>query len=137
MTYLEAYKICVNQFLDNWNHTAIEQEGVKIQSNDLDEFVRIQVFNDDSSNYSHGSPPARLLIGHVMVEIYTRRGRGVGRLLELTDACSAIFSNQKLANGLKLDSAEIIDRQEMISGETVTDPNWISKAVLTKFRAPL
>lgn len=137
MTYLEAYQSCINLFLDNWVETQIEQEGIQLSVNELDEFCRVQVFNDDSSNYSHGSPPRRLLTGHCVVELYIRRGEGPGRLLSLTDICSAIFSNVKLVNGLKFYSSEVVDHQQMISGETVTDPNWISKSVITKFKAPL
>lgn len=137
MTYLEIYQACVNQLLDNWSHTEIELEGIKIEVNDLDEFVRLQVFNDISENFSHGAPPRRLLTGHAIVEVYTRRGNGAGRLIELVDLCSAIYSNLKLPSGIKFYGSEVIDRQQMISGETVVDPNWISKSVITKFKAPL
>jgi len=137
MTYLEVYKTCVNLFLDNWVETEIEQEGIKLQVKDLNEFVRIQVFNDDSSNFSHGQIPNKLLTGHVAVEVYARRGEGVGRLLELTDICASIFDNVKMPSGLKFQAAQVVDHAQMITGETVTDPNWISKSVITRFKAPL
>jgi hypothetical protein len=137
MTYLEVYQSFVNRFLDNWVDTEIELEGSKIDVDQLDEFVRLQIFNDDSSNFSHGPIPRRLLTGNAIIEVYSRRGKGVGRLLTLVDNCSAIFSNVKLNNGIKFYATEVIDRQQMISGETVVDPNWISKSVIAKFKAPL
>lgn len=137
MTYLDTYKACVNLLLDNWTETAVELEGTKLDVDELDEFIRVQVFSDDSSNYSHGTVPSQLLIGHVSVEIYTRRGNGVGRLIQLTDLCTNIFSNTKLDNGIKFYASQVIDRQQMISGETVVDPNWISKAVLSRFMGPI
>jgi hypothetical protein len=136
MSYLSVYKSCINQFLDNWSHTPIELEGKKTDVDELDEFVRIQIFNDDSSNYSHGETPNKLLIGHAIVEIYTRRGEGVGRLIELTDLCVAIFSNTRIG-AIKFDASQVLDRQQMITGETVVDPNWISKSVITRFRSPI
>lgn len=137
MTYLEIYKACVDQFLDNWTETQIELEGTQIKVNDLNEFSRVQVFSDDSSNFSHGDEPRKLLIGSVVIEVYIRRGQGVGRLLELTDIAVAIFSNLKLANGIKFECPEVIDRAQMIAGETVTDPNWLSKSIVATYRAPL
>ena len=137
MTYLQVYQSCTNLFLDNWTYTEIELEGLKLKVNDLNEFARLQVFNDDSSNYSHAAIPNRLLTGHAIVELYVRRGEGPGRLLELTDTCSAIFSNVKLNNGLKFYASEVIDREALITGETVIDPNWIAKSVIAKFKAPL
>ena len=137
MTYSDVYKSCIDLFLDNWTSTEIEQEGIKLKMSDLDKFSRIRVYNDDASNYSHGETPRRLLTGHVIVELYVRRGNGPGDLLALTDECDAIFSNVKLPNGIKFQACEIIDHAQMISGETVTDPNWISKSVIAKFKAPL
>lgn len=137
MTYLEIYKSCVNLFLDNWSHTEIELEGVKIDVDSLSEFARLQIFNDMSQNFSHGDTPRRLLTGNAIVELYVRRGDGVGRLVDLVDKCELIFSNTKLAGGIKFYGSQVIDRQQMISGETVVDPNWISKSVITKFTAPL
>lgn len=137
MTYLEIYTSCTNLFLDNWIETEIDHEGALLKVNDLDEFVRFQVFNDNSENFSHASTPNKLLTGHIAIEIYVRRGNGPGRLISLVDQCVAIFSNVKLSNGLKFQSPQIIDRASDISGETVTDPNWISKNVLTRFKAPL
>ncbi len=136
MTYFEVYTSCVNLFLDNWSETLIELEGAKQDVDELDEFVRLQIFNDDSANYSHGNPPRRLLTGHVIVEIYTRRGKGPGRLIKLTDICSSIFSNSRIGD-IKFYACEVVDRQQMITGETVVDPNWISKSVISKFTAPL
>ena len=137
MTYLDVNKACVNLFLDNWTETQIELEGVTLKVNDLDEFTRLQVFNDDSSNFSHGAEPRRLLTGSLSIEIYIRRGQGIGRQLKLVDDCVGIFNNVKLANGLKFDSCEVLDHGQMIAGETVVDPNWLAKTVMTRFRAPI
>lgn len=136
MTYLEIYKAIVNRFLDNWPHTEIELEGLKKDVDSLKEFVRLQIFNDDSSNFSHAETPNQLLIGHAIVEVYIRRGDGVGRLVELTDLCRAIFNNVKIGD-IKFDATQIIDRQQLITGETVVDPNWVSKSVITRFRSPI
>lgn len=95
MSFLAEQIAIESYFKDNWTYTPIAYENVNLNSNSLDEWVRLTIrpANPQVAGIS-GSQLMYRYKGVLFIQIFVREGIGSGRAIQFADYVSGLFRSK-------------------------------------------